>query len=162
MPAYDPRAVKGIGVTYATSTMGADHTAGYAVAPNVLGIGGSVDALNADGQVEVSRNLQIATTSIDAAGLCLFVAFAVLDDSTAMEGICEMLGGLYGRKFSADDYLAIGKATLAEERKFNAAAGFTEVDDRLPDFFRTEKLAPHDATFDVPDDELDTVYIFVE
>jgi len=162
MPAYDPRAVKGIGVTYATSTMGADHTAGYAVAPNVLGIGGSVDALNSDGQVEVSRNLQIATASIDAAGLCLFVAFAVLDDSTALEGICEMLGGLYGREFSADDYLAIGKATLAEERKFNAAAGFTEADDRLPDFFKTEKLAPHDATFDVPDDELDTVYNFVE
>ena len=36
MPAYDPRAIQGIGVTYATTTMGADHTAGYAVATNII------------------------------------------------------------------------------------------------------------------------------
>ena len=61
MPAYDPRTVQGIGVTYATSTMGADHTAGYAVTANILGVGGSVDPLKPVGQVELSRNLQIAT-----------------------------------------------------------------------------------------------------
>jgi len=162
MPAYDPRAVKGIGVTYATSTMGADHTAGYAVATNVLGIGGSLDPLQAEGQVELSRNLQIATASIDCTGLCLFVAFAVMDDSSALDGICEMLSGLYGREVTVDEYLGLGKQTLADERKFNAAAGFAAADDRLPDFCKTEKLAPHDVTFDVPDDELDTVYNFVE
>ncbi len=161
MPAYDPRAVKGIGVTYATSTMGADHTAGYAVTANVLGVGGSVDPLKPNGQVELSRNLQIATSAIDAAGLCLFVAFAVLDDPTALEGICEMLGGLYGREFTTDDFLAVGKQTLARERAFNAAAGFTAADDRLPDYFKTERLAPHDATFDVTDKELDKVYDFI-
>ncbi len=162
MPAYDPRAAQGIGVTYATSTMGADHTAGYTIAANVLGIGGNVDPLKPDGQVELSRNLQIATASIDAAGLCLFVAFAVLDDSTGTDAICEMLGGLFGRTFTVDDYLALGKKTLAREREFNAAAGFTAASDRLPDFFKTEKLAPHDATFTVPDEELDTLFDFVE
>ncbi len=162
MPAYDPRAIQGIGVTYATSTMGADHTAGYAVAPNVLEVGGKVDPLSPEGQVELSRNLQIATAAIDASGLCLFVAFAVLDDAAAMEGICELLSGLYGRSFSADDYLAIGKQTLAAERRFNAAAGFTAIDDRLPDFFKTEKLAPHDITFRVPDQELDKVFDEIE
>jgi aldehyde:ferredoxin oxidoreductase len=162
MPAYDPRAIQGIGVTYATSTMGADHTAGYAVTSNVLEVGGKVDPLSPEGQVELSRNLQIATAAIDASGLCLFVAFAVLDDPTAMEGICELLSGLYGRSFSTDDYLAIGKRTLAAERRFNAAAGFTAIDDRLPDFFKTEKLAPHDITFRVPDEELDKVYDEIE
>jgi len=162
MPAYDPRAVQGIGVTYATSTMGADHTAGYAVAPNVLGVGGKVDPLKPDGQVELSRNLQIATAAIDTSGLCLFVAFAVLDDPAAMEGICEMLTGLLGRPFSADDFLALGKRTLAAERRFNAAAGFNPAWDRLPDFFRKEKLPPHDATFRVPDEELDKVYSEIE
>jgi aldehyde:ferredoxin oxidoreductase len=162
MPAYDPRATKGMGVTYATSTMGADHTAGYSIAANVLGIGGKVDPLKPEGQIELSRNLQIATAAVDASGLCLFVAFAVLDDPAAMEGICEMLSGLYGRTFTPDDYLELGKQTLASERKFNAAAGFGAADDRLPDFFKTEKLAPHDATFDVPDEELDKVYDFVK
>jgi aldehyde:ferredoxin oxidoreductase len=162
MPAYDPRAIQGIGVTYATSTMGADHTAGYAVAPNVLEVGGKVDPLKPEGQVELSRNLQVATAAIDNSGLCLFVAFAVLDDPAAMEGICEMLSGLYGRPFSADDFLATGKRTLAAERRFNAAAGFTAIDDRLPDFFRTEKLPPHDVTFMVSDDELDKVFDTIE
>ena len=161
IPAYDPRAVKGIGVTYATSTMGADHTAGYAVAANVLGVGGNVDPLKPNGQVELSRDLQITTTAIDAVGLCLFIAFAALDDPTALEGVCEMLGALYGQEFTADDFLAIGKQTLSRERAFNAAAGFTMADDRLPDYFKTEKLAPHDATFDVTDKDLDKVYNFV-
>jgi aldehyde:ferredoxin oxidoreductase len=162
LPAYDPRAVQGIGVTYATSTMGADHTAGYAIAANVLGVGGRVDPLRPEGQVDLSRNLQIATAAIDSSGLCLFVAFAVLDDPAAMEGICEMLGGYYGRPYTADDFLATGKAALAAERAFNKAAGFTSAADRLPDFFRTEKLAPHDVTFNVSDEELDQVYAEID
>ncbi len=161
MPAYDPRAVQGIGVTYATSTMGADHTAGYAIGANILGIGGSVDPLKPEGQVELSRGLQIATASIDAVGLCLFVAFAVLDDATAGEGVCEMLGGFYGREFSGDDFSALGKRVLTKERQFNAAAGFTAADDRLPDFFKSEKLAPHDVTFAVSDEDLDQLHDFV-
>jgi aldehyde:ferredoxin oxidoreductase len=158
MPAYDPRAVQGIGVTYATSTMGADHTAGYAVAPNVLGIGGKVDPLKPEGQMELSRNLQIATAAIDASGLCLFVAFAVLDNPAALEGICEMLSGLYGRPISAEEFLAGGRRTLARERAFNSAAGFSASNDRLPDFFRTERLPPHNAVFTVPDADLDKVF----
>ncbi len=160
MPAYDPRAVQGIGVTYATSTMGADHTAGYAVASNILGVGGQVDPLSPEGQIDLSRNLQIATAAIDASGLCLFVAFAVLDDASTMEGICETLSGLRGETITADDFIEIGRKTLNAERAFNLAAGFSAADDRLPDFFRTEKLAPHNVTFEVPDEELDKVYNF--
>jgi aldehyde:ferredoxin oxidoreductase len=158
MPAYDPRAVQGIGVTYATSTMGADHTAGYAVAPNILGVGGKIDPHKPDGQAELSRNLQIATAALDSTGLCLFVAFAMLDNPATLDGICEMLSGLYGRKITADDFLALGRKTLVHERAFNKAAGFTSADDRLPGFFRTEKLPPHNIAFLVPDEDLDSVY----
>lgn len=161
MPAYDPRAVQGIGVTYATTPMGADHTAGYAVAQNILGVGGRVDPLSPAGQVELSRNLQIATASIDASGLCLFVAFAVLDDTAAAEAVCEMLGAWHGRPFTGDDLGALGKRILGWERTFNAAAGFSAGDDRLPGFMKTEKLAPHNLTFLVPDEELDKVFDFV-
>ncbi|MFX0022685.1 MAG: aldehyde ferredoxin oxidoreductase C-terminal domain-containing protein, partial [Candidatus Hermodarchaeota archaeon] len=77
-PAYDPRAIKGIGVTYATTPMGADHTAGYAIAPEILGVGGELDPLSPE-KAEVSRNLQLATAAVDATGYCLFIAFAVLD-----------------------------------------------------------------------------------
>jgi len=160
MPAYDPRGAQGIGVTYATSTMGADHTAGYAIALNILGVGGNVDPLKPEGQVEISRNLQIATAALDAAGLCLFVAFAVLDKPEALDAICEMIAALTGTPFTPDDYAALGKQVLVLERTFNRAAGFTRADDRLPRFFSEEKLAPLGTTFTVPDEELDTVFSF--
>ena len=160
LPAYDPRPVKGIGVTYATTTMGADHTAGYAVAQNILKIGGSVDPLKPEGQVALSRKLQIATAAVDCTGLCLFVAFCVMDVPEAMDAIVNMLNARYGTSLTGDDVVELGKKVLRTERTFNKNAGFTQSDDRLPLFFRTEKLAPHNVVFDVPDEELDTLFNF--
>lgn len=160
LPAYDPRAVKGIGVTYATSTMGADHTAGYSVCQNVLKVGGSIDPLQATGQVEISRTLQIATAALDSTGLCLFVAFCVLDKPEAFQAILDMVSSFTGTPFTTENWLDLGKRTLLAERDFNKRAGFTNLDDRLPEFFRTEQFLPHNAVFDVPDSELDTVFSF--
>ncbi len=158
MPAYDPRAVKGIGVTYATSPMGADHTAGYAVATNILKVGGDVDPLSPEGQAELSKNLQIATASVDSTGMCLFIAFAVLDQPETFQALIDLLNGFYGLELTADDVVALGKSILDNERDFNARAGFTAEDDRLPRYFKRDKLPPHDVTFDVPDEDLDKVF----
>jgi aldehyde:ferredoxin oxidoreductase len=158
MPAYDPRAVKGIGVTYATSTMGADHTAGYAVATNILGVGGSVNALKPEGQIELSRNLQIATAAVDSTGMCLFIAFAVLDQPETFQALIDMLNAFYELSLTGDDVVALGKSVLKNERDFNKAAGFTAEHDRLPRFFTTEKLPPHGVVFDVKNEELDKVF----
>jgi len=160
LPAYDPRGVKGIGVTYATSTMGADHTAGYAVATNILKVGGFVDPLKPEGQVELSRNLQVATAAVDAAGLCVFVAFAVLDIASGLEAIPKMLNAQYGWNLTLDDVTEYGKQILRTERGFNRSAGFTASDDRLPEFFSKEPLTPHHVVFDVTDEELDQVLDF--
>ncbi len=158
MPAYDPRAVQGIGVTYATSPMGADHTAGYAVAQNVLKVGGDVNALKPEGQVELSRNLQIATAAIDSTGMCLFIAFAILDQPETFQAMLDMLNAFYGLNLTADGVTDLGKKVLKMERDFNKAAGFTPQDDRLPGYFKTEKFAPHNVTFDVKDEDLDKVF----
>jgi aldehyde:ferredoxin oxidoreductase len=159
MPAYDPRAVKGIGVTYATSTMGADHTAGYAIAQNVLNVGGSVNPLKPDGQVPLSAALQQATAALDSTGLCLFVAFCVLDVPDAGQAVVDLVNAHWGTTWSPAEYLEkLGLATLRAERGFNRAAGFTPADDRLPEFFKTEALPPHNTVFDVPDEELDKVH----
>jgi len=158
LPAYDPRSVQGMGVTYATTTMGADHTAGYAVTANVLNVGGSVDPLNPEGQVELSRNLQIATAAIDATGMCLFIAFAILDQPETFEALVDMIGAFTGQDLTADDVTELGKTILTFERDFNSRAGFTQKDDRLPDFFKEEPLPPHNVTFDVKDEDLDRVY----
>jgi aldehyde:ferredoxin oxidoreductase len=160
LPAYDPRAIKGIGVTYATSTMGADHTAGYAVGTNIMKVGGYVDPLKPDGQVKLSKDLQAATAAIDTAGLCLFVAFPVLDIPDAFNAIVDMVNAKYGLSLTGDDIGALGQRVLTMERDFNSRAGFTPADDRLPEFFKLEKLPPHNEIFDVPDEELDTVFNF--
>jgi aldehyde:ferredoxin oxidoreductase len=158
MPAYDPRAVKGLGVTYATSTMGADHTAGYATATNILKVGGYVDPLKAEGQIELSRNLQIATAAIDSTGMCLFIAFAIMDQPETFQALIDMLNAFYGLSLTADDVVALGKSVLKTERDFNMRAGFSKEHDRLPEFFRTEPLPPHNTVFDVSDEEHDSVF----
>jgi len=158
LPAYDPRGIQGIGVTYATSTMGADHTAGYAVATNVLKVGGHVDALKPEGQVELSRNLQIATAAVDATGMCLFIAFAIMDQPDTFQALIDMINAFSGSNLTADDVTELGKSILKNERDFNKRAGFTAQDDRLPDFFKKEPLPEHNLTFLVKDEDLDTLF----
>ena len=160
MPAYDPRAVQGMGVTYATSTMGADHTAGYCVTANLLGVGGTVDPLSPEGQIALSRNLQIATAAIDSTGMCLFIAFAILDQEETFNAMVDMINAFTGLSMTADDVSALGKNILTMERDFNLQAGFTAKDDRLPDYFIKETLPPHDVTFAVADADLDRVFDF--
>ncbi len=158
LPAYDPRGIQGIGVTYATSTMGGDHTAGYAVATNILKVGGHVDPLKPEGQVELSRNLQIATAAVDATGMCLFIAFALLDQPDTFQALIDLLNAFYGWSLTADDVTELGKSILKNERDFNTRAGFTAQDDRLPEFFKKEPLPEHNLTFLVKDEDLDTLY----
>jgi len=158
MPAYDPRAVQGIGVTYATTTMGADHTAGYAVATNILKVGGFVDPLKPEGQIDLSRNLQIATASIDSTGMCLFIAFAILDQPETFQAFLDLLNACYGLNFTADSVVEYGKKILSMEREFNKRAGFTSQHDRLPHYFKTQPIPPHNVTFTVKDEDLDKVF----
>jgi aldehyde:ferredoxin oxidoreductase len=158
MPAYDPRAVKGIGVTYATTPMGADHTAGYAIATNILKVGGDVDPLGSEGQIELSRNLQIATAALDATGYCLFIAFAILDQQDTFNAMVDTINGMYDLNMTGDDVVALGKKILSMEREFNQKAGFTKEDDRLPRFMKREAITPHNVTFDIEDEALDTVF----
>ncbi|MFX1463550.1 MAG: aldehyde ferredoxin oxidoreductase C-terminal domain-containing protein [Promethearchaeota archaeon] len=157
LPAYDPRAIKGIGVTYATTPMGADHTAGYAIAPEILGVGGTLDPMDPK-KAEVSRNLQLATAAVDATGYCLFIAFAVLDIPEGLEGVMESLNGVLGTNLTVDDVAPIGKSIVDVELEFNKKAGFTPMHDRLPEMFLDEKLPPHNTVFDVSDSDLDSVF----
>lgn len=160
IPAYDPRAVKGIGVTYAMSTMGADHTSGYAVATNILSVGGHVDPLKKEGQIELARNLNIATAAIDSTGMCLFIAFPALDIPACLTSLIDMINARFGINLSGDDVTALGKQVLKTEHAFNIAAGLTREHDRLPEFFSLEKLPPHNVVWDITPQELDSYWNF--
>jgi aldehyde:ferredoxin oxidoreductase len=149
--AYDPRALKGTGVTYATSPMGADHTAGNALPGTVLPGVGKLDTMQREHQVELSRYLQELAAIFDSVGLCWFTRGPILADNSLL---LDMLRGHLGREFSMDDLRAMSRETLRRELAFNRAAGLGLQDDRLPDFFLTETLPPLDLTFDISDEEL--------
>jgi aldehyde:ferredoxin oxidoreductase len=158
MPAYEPRAVKGIGITYATSTMGADHTAGYTISPEILDVSDSLDPLSPEGKAAVSRAFQTTTAwATDTTGHCLFITFA-MDEPTFFEGLMDEVNGVLGTQYTAADITRLGAEILRKERAFNEAAGFGKVHDRLPEYMRYEKLPPHDEVWNVPDEALDAVY----
>lgn len=157
MPAYEPRAVKGIGITYAIATMGADHTSGYTIAPEILGVSGKVDQFDRD-KAALARNFQYATGFIDSTGHCLFIAFAILDIASGFEGVVEECNGVLGTSWTMDDVGRIGKEVLDRELAFNRAAGIGKAQDRMPEFMKLEALPPHNVTWDVPDSTLDAVF----
>jgi aldehyde:ferredoxin oxidoreductase len=154
--AYDPRAMLGNGVTFATSPMGADHTAG-----NVVGeyLEQKLDPLKAEGQVEASRNLQIATAAADCTGLC-FMAYVALTTPAGGGALLQAINAKFGIQLGPDDVPALGLRVLKAEREFNRKAGFTNQDDRLPKFFYEEPLPPHNTVFTISDAEIDRTFDF--
>lgn len=158
MPAYEPRAVKGIGITYATSTMGADHTSGYTIAPEILAVSADLDPLSPEGKAALSRAFQATTAFIDSSGHCLFIAFAILDIASGYQGMIDEVNGVLGTSWTADDILEMGTEVIRLERKFNEAAGLSKEADRIPEFMHSEPLPPHNVVFAIDDKTLDSVY----
>ena len=157
--AYDPRAIQGMAVTYATSTMGADHTAGFVVEKNLEEFGGTLDRFAAEGQVEASRNAQIHMAVVDTVGICDFAqtGFAAPD---GLGNVCKMVTAKGGKPFGTDDWTNLGIRILKAERRFNRRAGFTNKDDRLPEMFYKEPLPPHNTVVVISDEEMDTTFDF--
>ncbi|BCL61996.1 aldehyde ferredoxin oxidoreductase [Desulfomarina profundi] len=152
---YDPRVLKGTGVTYATSTMGADHTCGNAL-PSPANP--EYNPSSPTGQAPVSQFLQAYFAAIDSLGLCLFASLPVLDIPELKQHIIECASAMLGEPLS-DEYIEqLGESVIKTEKSFNKAVGFDRQDDRLPDFFSHEPLPENNAVFDVSDEELDSVH----
>jgi len=141
IPAYDPRALKGNGVTYVTSPMGADHTAG-----NAFETLKTTDPLGLKNQVENSRRLQVRAAILDTFGLCIFVRPAFVRNP---EFLSDALKGRYGWDLTVQDVLDMGMEVLELERKFNSIAGVSEDFYPIPEFMRDEPLPPTNARFDI-------------
>jgi aldehyde:ferredoxin oxidoreductase len=159
MAAYDPRAIQGMAVTYATTPMGADHTAGWVVDQNLEAFGGTIDAHGAEGQVEASRDTQIHMAAVDSVGLCDF-AQSGLASEEGMRNVYRMISAKSGRPFGEADWTELGLRVLKAERQFNRNAGFTNEDDRLPEMFYKEPLPPHNIVVKVTPEQLDSTFDF--
>jgi aldehyde:ferredoxin oxidoreductase len=157
LAAYDPRGLKGTGVTYATSTMGADHTCGNAI-PNPANP--SYNPSAPTGQGPVSQFLQSYFAAIDSLGMCLFASLPLLDIPELQKNLIACISAKFGTPLDENYLTNLGFSVLKTERRFNEAVGFKREDDRLPRFFLEEKLLPSGNVFDVPEDELDGVHKF--
>ena len=144
LAAYDPRANKGIGVTYATSSMGGDHTAGL-VHPAVSG-----DPTNKDNKPYYSMVFKLDAMLQDYY-MCTFNWATASTDPTIMT---DYIKGAFGIDIPFKRINELGVETLYIEDDFNRRAGFTQEDDDLPEFFRTEQSAQNNAVFDLTAEEL--------
>jgi aldehyde:ferredoxin oxidoreductase len=147
MAAYEPRALKGLGVTYATSPMGADHTAGHTLAF-------AVNPLEAKGQKEVSREAQIIAAVYDTLGLCMFVNSVI---RTRFDLLARLVNGACGCSWTEEDLSALGRWVLRTEKAFNSREGIGALQDRLPDHFTKVENPDSKTLFDVTPAELDEV-----
>jgi aldehyde:ferredoxin oxidoreductase len=126
-PAYDGRAIQGIGLAYATSNRGGCHLRGYTIASEVLGIPVKTDPLESEGKPDLVKAFQDATAAFDSSGLCIFTTFAwgLQDLAPQMQGACD-------EAYTIEELAKIGERIWNMEREFNNRAGFTAKDDSLP------------------------------
>ncbi|SDP76270.1 aldehyde ferredoxin oxidoreductase family protein [Desulforhopalus singaporensis] len=157
MAAYDPRTLQGMAVTYATSPMGGDHTAGWVVDQNIEAFGGSVDGHKAEGQVEISRDCQIHMAAVDSVGICDFAQSGLATDE-GIANVYSMFSAKSGDDFGADDWKELGKKVIKAELEFNRKAGFTSKDDRLPSMFYKEPLPPYNVVVKISNEEMDSTF----
>jgi aldehyde:ferredoxin oxidoreductase len=157
LAAYDPRVLKGTGVTYSTSPMGADHTCGNAL-PSPANP--TYNPTASTGQAPVSGFLQWYFAAIDSLGICLFASLPLLDMPDLMKHLIACATAVTGQVPDENYLMNLGISVLKSEKKFNEAAGFTTKDDRLPEFFTKEQLPPSGLIFDVSEEEVDSALKF--
>jgi aldehyde:ferredoxin oxidoreductase len=150
IPGYDPRALKGNGVTYITSPMGADHTAG-----NAFETAKTVNPIGKENQVENSRKLQIRAAILDTMGLCLFTRPPFVKKP---ELFALFLKGRYGWNVTYEDVQKIGIDVLETEREFNRRAGVSEEFFDIPEFMREEPLPPRNSVYDISMEEMKQIW----
>ena len=154
MSAYEPRSIKGTGVTFATTPQGADHTCG-------LTIRAQVNHLDPTQQREVSLNAQLNMAGYDTIGACIFAGFGY---AATPDGVVKrLLKSRYGWDDLPDNILQeLGKQTIKLEREFNKRAGFTAKDDRLPEWMTKEAIPENGSVFDVSTEVLDHIFDGIE
>jgi len=142
IPAWEPRTLKGMGVTYCTSPMGPDHTAGLVTMPAVDPVAASKDA-------------QVVAAICDSSGFCNFV-------QPSLDEMRQLFNLMYGLSMSGADIVAYGWRCLEDEWEFNRRAGFTEEDDQMPEFMTTEPVPTSGNVFDVSKEDLRRAYAPIE
>ncbi|MBU3914707.1 iron-containing alcohol dehydrogenase, partial [bacterium] len=146
IPGHDPRSSKGTGVTYCTSPMGADHTAGLTYSKNQ----------SKEGQVKNSMRAQVSSSIMDCMGYCIL---AIPRNREALiTFLSDAVNARYGSSLTKEDLVKMGKESLFDELSFNQKSDVFKKHEKCPQFIREESLAPWNTLFDVDETDLDTFW----
>lgn len=146
IPGHDPRSVKGTGVTYVTSPMGADHTAGLSYRlPR-----------SKEKQVENSLRFQVQAATCDTFGYCLNAIPG--GQASIYDFFADLMNARYGMSLTSKDIVEIGKQTLKDQLRFNEGAEFSKLTEPFAAFVRTEALPPTNQVFDVSEDDIEKIW----
>ena len=133
-PSYDARGLKGMGLLYATSNIGASHMAGDTAYTELFGVGKKIDGLTYDGKAQLTAYFQDLFSIIDAAGLCVFVAIRyTLDTQNGYipTRVTQMINHATGSDYTPESILEAADRIYTLERLFLTQAGFARADDTI-------------------------------
>lgn len=141
LPAYDPRGLKGMALSYSTSNSGGTHLNSYTVIQEVLSLPHFVDPLSSTGKAELVSNMQNIFATIDSAEWCKFTAMAVFSTlKCEVDLYAKLLTTATGFFIDEVEFKKIGERIYNLERLFNIREGLTKEDDNLPSRFLDEPL----------------------
>jgi len=134
LPAYEPRAVKGYGLIFATSNVGAHHMYGR---PRDE-LSGKKDRLTEEDKGKDVAQAEISQATQDAVIQC---SFGPVTGFTPQQRSDLLVAATGFKEFGDPAYLdKVGERILCLERSFNVREGFNRKDDTLPKRMQTEPL----------------------
>jgi aldehyde:ferredoxin oxidoreductase len=135
LPSYDPRGVKGLGFSYATSNRGGCHTRAYLVAPEILRKPKAIDPYTLAGKAGHTKVFQDRFAAVDSLVVCKFAVFGAGEEEYA-----NILSAVTGENYTSEDLMLVGERIWNVERLYNVREGLGKEDDILPDRFFKEKV----------------------
>jgi aldehyde:ferredoxin oxidoreductase len=129
---YDPRVLKGMGLTYGTSPRGACHLRTTFYKPELAKM---IEPDQIEGKAEMLVNWEDRLIIFDCLILCRFYR-----DFYLWESLVEMLSAVTGVAWDIASLRKVAGQVSDNTRRFNLREGFVQKDDELPRRFYEEPL----------------------
>jgi aldehyde:ferredoxin oxidoreductase len=132
VPAYDPRGVWGMALTYATACRGACHLKSWTVAAEFTD---KYKPLSTDGRAELVKGIQDLRSVLDSLIVCFFAGRAITKD-----WVVKLVNATTGYNWKTEDIDVTGARIYDLERLLIVREGITAEDDLLPHRIMEEPL----------------------
>ncbi len=136
MAPFDPRAIQGMGLHFATCNYGPHHLYGYTFIDELLNVHENLDPWDTAEKAALTKKYQDTTAIMDSLGLCNWPLMGL-----KFKNLVPMINSCLGTEYKADDLLSIGERVWNLERLYNMRTGLEHTDDTLPERFIKEPIA---------------------